>query len=314
MCGIAGIHAPGGEADPRVVAAMTARLVHRGPDGDGFFDAPGIALGMRRLAIIDPEGGHQPLFNESRDVVAVFNGELYNHAELRAGSRGSWAPAQQRLGRRGHPPPVRGGGARLRRAPQRDLRDRAVGRARARAAPLPRSLRRQAPLLRARGRPAGLRLRGQGAAGRRVDPARRRPGRGGRVPHLPLRPLPAHRPARRRQAAPGDRPELARGRRQGDGVRLRSSPPPSHRPRRPRRRVPRGVRARGRAPDDERRPDRRDALRRRRLRRGMRRHGEARERGARVHRRVRRGRRGGRRDRGGARARPTCSAPPTDRS
>ena len=85
MCGIAGIHAPGGEADPRVVAAMTARLVHRGPDGDGFFDAPGIALGMRRLAIIDPEGGHQPLFNESRDVVAVFNGELYNHADLRRG-------------------------------------------------------------------------------------------------------------------------------------------------------------------------------------------------------------------------------------
>ena len=85
MCGIAGIHAPGAEADPRVVAAMTARLAHRGPDGDGFFDAPGIALGMRRLAIIDPEHGHQPLFNESGDVVVVFNGELYNHAELRRG-------------------------------------------------------------------------------------------------------------------------------------------------------------------------------------------------------------------------------------
>jgi asparagine synthase (glutamine-hydrolysing) len=85
MCGIAGIHAPGAEADPRLVAAMTARLVHRGPDGDGFFDAPGIALGMRRLAIIDPAHGHQPLFNEDRTVVAVFNGELYNHAELRRG-------------------------------------------------------------------------------------------------------------------------------------------------------------------------------------------------------------------------------------
>ena len=84
MCGIAGIHAPGGEADPRRVAAMVARMVHRGPDGDGFYDAEGIALGMRRLAIIDPEGGHQPLFNERDDVVAVFNGELYNHAELRA--------------------------------------------------------------------------------------------------------------------------------------------------------------------------------------------------------------------------------------
>src|SRR3954469_17126770 len=83
MCGIAGIHAPGAEADPRVVAAMTARLGHRGPDGDGFFDSPGIALGMRRLAIIDPEHGQQPLYDESRDLVAVFNGELYNHAELR---------------------------------------------------------------------------------------------------------------------------------------------------------------------------------------------------------------------------------------
>jgi asparagine synthase (glutamine-hydrolysing) len=91
MCGIAGIHAPGGEADPGLVAAMTSRLVHRGPDGDGFFDAPEIALGMRRLAIIDPAGGHQPLFNERRDVVALLNGELYNHAELRAG-----------LERRGH--------------------------------------------------------------------------------------------------------------------------------------------------------------------------------------------------------------------
>ena len=84
MCGIAGIHAPGGDADPRLVAAMAERMAHRGPDGRGSYEAPGIALGMRRLAIIDPQGGHQPLFNEREDVVAVFNGELYNHAELRA--------------------------------------------------------------------------------------------------------------------------------------------------------------------------------------------------------------------------------------
>lgn len=91
MCGIAGIHAPGDEPDRRLVAAMVARLIHRGPDGDGFHDAPGIALGMRRLAIIDPARGHQPLRNEAGDVVAVFNGELYNHGELRTG-----------LERRGH--------------------------------------------------------------------------------------------------------------------------------------------------------------------------------------------------------------------
>ncbi|HVE68747.1 MAG TPA: asparagine synthase (glutamine-hydrolyzing) [Solirubrobacteraceae bacterium] len=83
MCGIAGIH--GAAADPKVVAAMTRCLVHRGPDGEGFFDAPGVSLGMRRLAIIDPESGHQPLRSEDGEVVAVFNGEIYNHAELRAG-------------------------------------------------------------------------------------------------------------------------------------------------------------------------------------------------------------------------------------
>ncbi|HET8674033.1 MAG TPA: asparagine synthase (glutamine-hydrolyzing) [Thermoleophilaceae bacterium] len=83
MCGIAGIHAPGGTADSELVRAMTARLVHRGPDGDGYHSDGEIALGMRRLAIIDPEHGHQPLLNESGDVVAVFNGEIYNHAELR---------------------------------------------------------------------------------------------------------------------------------------------------------------------------------------------------------------------------------------
>jgi asparagine synthase (glutamine-hydrolysing) len=85
MCGIAGIHARGGGADPRLVAEMARRLAHRGPDGDGFFDAPGIALGMRRLAIVDPAHGHQPLFDERREIAVVFNGEIYNHAELRRG-------------------------------------------------------------------------------------------------------------------------------------------------------------------------------------------------------------------------------------
>ena len=79
------MHAAGGAADPQVVAAMTRALVHRGPDGDGYFEAPGIALGMRRLAIIDPESGHQPLLDESGEIAAVFNGEIYNHAELRRG-------------------------------------------------------------------------------------------------------------------------------------------------------------------------------------------------------------------------------------
>ena len=83
MCGIAGIHSPKGEVDRELVRAMVARMAHRGPDGQGeHFDAD-VGLGMRRLAIIDPEGGHQPLCNETAEVVVIFNGEIYNHLELR---------------------------------------------------------------------------------------------------------------------------------------------------------------------------------------------------------------------------------------
>ena len=66
---------------------MTAAMTHRGPDEDGFLindtRAPGTALGMRRLSIIDLPGGHQPVWNEKRDVAVVFNGELYNYREVR---------------------------------------------------------------------------------------------------------------------------------------------------------------------------------------------------------------------------------------
>ncbi len=66
---------------------MTAALRHRGPDEDGFLvndsRAPGLALGMRRLSIIDLPGGHQPAWNEAKDVAVIFNGEIYNYRELR---------------------------------------------------------------------------------------------------------------------------------------------------------------------------------------------------------------------------------------
>jgi asparagine synthase (glutamine-hydrolysing) len=66
---------------------MTAALRHRGPDDEGYLlnesRAPGLALGMRRLSIIDLNGGHQPVWNEARDVAVIFNGELYNYRELR---------------------------------------------------------------------------------------------------------------------------------------------------------------------------------------------------------------------------------------
>ena len=63
---------------------MTDVMTHRGPDDRGTYEAPGIALGMRRLSIVDIEGGHQPVASEAGDVWAVQNGELYNHEQLRA--------------------------------------------------------------------------------------------------------------------------------------------------------------------------------------------------------------------------------------
>lgn len=82
MCGIAGVFA-GGPRAAEVVRAMTVAMTHRGPDGDGFFDDPLVSLGMRRLAIVDVAGGQQPQCNENRTVWIVFNGEIYNHADLR---------------------------------------------------------------------------------------------------------------------------------------------------------------------------------------------------------------------------------------
>jgi asparagine synthase (glutamine-hydrolysing) len=88
VCGICGFAygSSHSEAEKRV-RAMAAAMAHRGPDEDGFLAndtrAPGTALGMRRLSIIDLPGGHQPVWNEKRDVAVVFNGEIYNYKEVR---------------------------------------------------------------------------------------------------------------------------------------------------------------------------------------------------------------------------------------
>jgi asparagine synthase (glutamine-hydrolysing) len=89
MCGIAGfadITTPPGAslaADRGRVKAMCDAMRHRGPDDEGFHVAPGVALGMRRLSIIDLSTGHQPIHNEDGTVWVVFNGEIYNYRELR---------------------------------------------------------------------------------------------------------------------------------------------------------------------------------------------------------------------------------------
>src|SRR5512145_2887888 len=86
MCGICGMATtdPRRPVDEGLVERMAASLVHRGPDGQGTFVAPGVGLGVRRLAIVDLETGDQPIANEDGSVVLVCNGEIYNHVELRA--------------------------------------------------------------------------------------------------------------------------------------------------------------------------------------------------------------------------------------
>ncbi|MFF3323429.1 asparagine synthase (glutamine-hydrolyzing) [Streptomyces sp. NPDC002889] len=82
MCGVAGIVSTS-PPDPEHVRMMCRLIAHRGPDGEGFHTDAHAALGMRRLAIIDVAGGDQPVYNEDGTVAAVFNGEIYNFAELR---------------------------------------------------------------------------------------------------------------------------------------------------------------------------------------------------------------------------------------
>src|SRR5437879_2735654 len=85
MCGIAGAAwtDSGRVLAEDDLAAMTARLVHRGPDDSGSYRDAHAALGFRRLSIVDLAGGHQPLSNEDGTIWTVFNGEIYNFPALR---------------------------------------------------------------------------------------------------------------------------------------------------------------------------------------------------------------------------------------
>ena len=87
VCGICGAFQIGGERRPLlapgVLDRMTDTMAHRGPNDRGTYEAPGVALGVRRLSIVDVEHGHQPFSNERGDVWAIQNGELYNQADVR---------------------------------------------------------------------------------------------------------------------------------------------------------------------------------------------------------------------------------------
>jgi len=86
MCGISGIVGFAGIDKDKVrilIKAMNRKLVHRGPDGEGYYADDLVTLGHRRLSIIDLNSGDQPIYNEDRSIVIVFNGEIYNYRELR---------------------------------------------------------------------------------------------------------------------------------------------------------------------------------------------------------------------------------------
>ena len=205
MCGIAGVVPLNGGAAAvgARLSAMCATIVHRGPDDEGCDIRDGIAIGMRRLSIIDVAGGHQPIFNEDRSVRVVFNGEIYNYRELRAelvaaGHRFTTASDTEVLV---HLWEEHGTGfaARLNGMFAIALHDSRRRPVRAGA----RSLRHQAAVLRGDAAAPGLRLRSEGRA--RVGPlrpdARRR--RAGPVPLLGVRPRARHAAPGRPQARPG---------------------------------------------------------------------------------------------------------------
>lgn len=79
ICGFTGRLANSGE----VLENMKDKIMHRGPDSGGSFIDDGMTMGFRRLSIIDLEGGHQPIYNETNDMIITFNGEIYNYQELR---------------------------------------------------------------------------------------------------------------------------------------------------------------------------------------------------------------------------------------
>ena len=83
MCGISGFTGKVNEDKEKILVKMMDAIAHRGPDQAGTFVDEEAAFGFRRLSIIDLDHGMQPMYNEDKVIVIVFNGEIYNHKELR---------------------------------------------------------------------------------------------------------------------------------------------------------------------------------------------------------------------------------------
>ena len=175
MCGIAGfVNREGEPADRAILERMTATLAHRGPDGDGFHVSGPVALGHRRLSIIDLAGGAQPMANEDGTRLGHLQRGALQRARAPARAGGEGASLSHGRRHREPGPPLRGGRARIRRTAQRDVRPGALGRAAGPAGAGPRPDGPEAALLRRapRRRPR-LRLGTEGPA----EAPRDRPGR-----------------------------------------------------------------------------------------------------------------------------------------
>ena len=83
MCGIAGYTHAEKDFLPERIHQAVASIVHRGPDEQGVWQSPTVSLGATRLRVIDTVAGAQPISSNDNDYTLVFNGEIYNHAELR---------------------------------------------------------------------------------------------------------------------------------------------------------------------------------------------------------------------------------------
>lgn len=83
MCGIVGFNTNSLKNCKEVLKNMNDRMIHRGPDGEGFYTDDEVCLGHRRLSILDLEGGNQPLYSADNNYVLVANGEIYNYQDLK---------------------------------------------------------------------------------------------------------------------------------------------------------------------------------------------------------------------------------------